>query len=152
MIYRLGDTANRSVACDLIEHLVPTDAVMKLLSIDVTQEDLTSVAFWLVTLRRVTGAPTSGSGGNTPTPRPTMTGWPASGSTVETFNTTQLTGGTNVVLDSYRMNIINGLSIRDIPEEFAYFSPSERMLLELETAPSGATDISVTYKFQEIGG
>lgn len=152
MIYTIGDTANRSAVCDLTEHLVPTDAVMKLLGIEVTQEDLTSVAFWLITLRRVTGAPTSGSGGNTPTPRPTMTGYAAAGSTVETFNTTQLSGGTNVVLGSWRMNILNGLFIRDIPEEMLYWSPGERMLLELETAPLAATDISLTYKFKEIGG
>ncbi len=144
-----------SAVQDLFEILAPADAVIELLGINLGQTSDVGDAeaeSRLVTLRRVSGAPTSGSGGTTPTPRPHNQGAVASGCTVEANNTTQLSGGTNVVLFPIAWNI----RVRDfevpIPEARFYFSPSTRLLLELEEAPADAITCHGSITWRELGG
>jgi len=144
-----------SAVQDLWEILFPSDCAALLLGIYFSQN--TDVAdaeeeILYTSLRRVTGAPTSGSGGSTPTPRPTQTGMPASGATVEANNTTQLSGGTNVVLEPIEFNLRLPDKSIYIPEERYIFSPSERVVLELEKAPADAITASGFIKWTEIGG
>jgi hypothetical protein len=84
-----------TAAQDLFEILVPADAVMRLHSIVISQSSDAGNAQseqLPFTIKRVTGAPTSGSGGSTPTPRPHSQGDAAAGITAEANNTTRLSG------------------------------------------------------------
>jgi len=140
---------------DLFELLVPADSVMVLHRLEVTQdteEGDTEDEQLHITIRRVTGSPTSGSGGTAPTPRPVQEGDAASGITSEVNNTTQLSGGTNVVLKAESFNVRNGLDYFPPPEQRYIFSPSTRCLVELETAPADSITMSGTATVEEIGG
>ncbi len=144
-----------SVVQDLFEILAPSDACLMIMALgfgqtsdvgDAEEEILRS------TLRMVSGAPTSGSGGSTPTPRPTNLGAVASGATVEANNTTQLTGGTNVVLQPVALNIRIPEQIIEIPEGRYWISPSTRFLWELESVGGDALSCNGFVKYQEFGG
>ena len=147
-----------SAVQDLFELLVPSDAVVELLELSFGQSSIAADAgdaqeeFLLTTLRMVSGAPTSGSGGSTATPRPSNLGAVASGCTAEINNTTQLSGGTNVVLDVIPVNIRMPERKIDIPEGRYYFSPSIRLLWELEDAPTDAVTCCGSIKWRELGG
>lgn len=140
---------------DLFEILVPPDACMVLHRLTVTESSDAADAEaeqLYVSIRRVTGAPTSGSGGSTNTPRPLSEGDAAAGITAEINNTTQLSGGTNVVLHSEAFSVQAGFDYRPTPEERPVFSPSTRCLVELETAPADSLTMSGTMIVEEIGG
>ena len=140
---------------DLFEILLPSDAVIELLGITLGQTTDVGDAeeeILKATLRRVTGAPTSGSGGSTATPRPHNQGGAASGCTVEINNTTQLSGGTNVVLLPIDWNIRLREQQIDIPEARFIFSPSTRLLLELEDAPADSITADGSITWRELGG
>ena len=87
-------------------------------------------------LKRVTGAPTSGSGGATPTPQPTNPLGAAAGTAVETCNTTKLTGGTSATIAEFAWNVRTPLLWRPIPEEWIGLQVSTRLVLELATTPA----------------
>lgn len=140
---------------DLFEILVPSDAVMVLHRLTISQDSDAGDSEdeqLPISIRRVTGAPSSGSGGSTPTPRPVQTGDSAAGITAEANNTTQLSGGTNVVLHAEAFNIRGGLDYFPPPEHRFIFSPSERCLIELEIAPADSLTMSGTVVVEEIGG
>jgi hypothetical protein len=144
-----------TAAQDLFEILAPADAVMILHALSISQssdagdaesEQLTC------SVRRVTGAPTSGSGGSTPTPAPLEQGDAAAGITAEANNTTQLSGGTNTVLWVEAFNVMAGFIFAPTPEMRPVISPSTRLLVELENAPADSLTMSGTLIVEEIGG
>ena len=98
-----------SAAQDLWEVLAPSDAALLIHSISVDQSSDTDSEMLRLTSSRVTGAPTSGSGGGTITPTPVVPGAAAAGSTVERNNTTQISGGTSVKCSDRSFNILNGI-------------------------------------------
>jgi len=149
------DAVAATLAQDLFEILFPADAVGELLGMTFGQtSDVTDAEEEILrtTLRMVSGAPTSGSGGTTPTPRPHHLGGPASGVTCEANNTTQLTGGTNVLLLPLPLNVRMREIEIPIPEARYFFSPSTRLLWELETAPVDSLTISGSITWKELGG
>lgn len=89
-------------------------------------------------LKRVTGAPTSGSGGATPTPQPTNALGSAAVTTVETGNTTKLTGGTSATIAEFSWNVRTPMLWRPIPEEWVGLQVSTRLVLEIATTPADA--------------
>lgn len=139
---------------DLFEVLVAADQCMVLHELHVTQDsdagDAQSEQLY-VSIRRVTGAPTSGSGGSTATPRPVDQGDSASGLTAEINNITQLSGGTNVVLHSEAFNVMQGLHYVPVPESRITFRGQTRCVVELETAPADSLTVSGTMVVEEIG-
>ena len=143
-----------SVVQDLFEILAAADIPFALEQLDITQDsdagDAQSEQL-TVTVRRVTGAPTSGSGGSTPTPRPLDQGDAAFGGTTEANNTTQLSGGTNVVLHTEAFNVMAGLHLVFPPDRMPVFRGQTRMLIALEAAPADALTMSGTATLQEIG-
>lgn len=144
-----------SAAQDLFEILFPSDVVGELLEMMIGQtSDFgdTEEEIVVTSLRMVSGAPTSGSGGSTATPRPHHLGGPASGATVEINNTTQLSGGTNVVLEPIPWNVRMREPLIYIPESRFYFSPSTRLLWELENAPADAITCHGKVTWKELGG
>jgi hypothetical protein len=89
-----------------------------------------------VVLKRVTGAPTSGSGGGTSTFQSTRPNDTAAGFTLETGNTTKLTGGTSVELARWAWNLRQTLLYVPIPEEQIFIDQATRLVLELVTTPA----------------
>ena len=144
-----------TAAQDMFEILVPADAVMRLHSIVITQSsdaknsESEQLPF---SIKRVTGAPTSGSGGSTPTPRPISQGDAAAGITAEANNTTRLTGGTSVDLWREDINVMSGWYYIPTPEMRIDFSPSTRCIIGLEEAPEDSLTMSGTVVVEEIGG
>lgn len=90
---------------------------------DATEEQIA------LTLKRVTGAPTSGSGGGTPTMVPVSPNDTAAGVTIETGNTTQLSGGTSVTLSQPYMNNRVGWHYLSTPEARITIDASTRLVL-----------------------
>lgn len=101
-------------------------------------------------VRRVTGAPTSGSGGSTATPTPLVPNDTASGATVETNNTTQLSGGTSTTLHACAFNVLSGLDIIWTPETRPVIDASTRVVVELLTTPADSLTLSGTIYFEEL--
>lgn len=144
-----------SAAQDLFEVLVPADAIGVLHALYLSQSsdagDAESEQL-SISIQRITGAPTSGSGGSTPTPRPVEEGDAAAGITAEANNTTQLTGGTSVTLHRESFNVMAGLAYIPTPEMRPIFSPSTRCLVELPSAPADALTMDGVMYIEEIGG
>lgn len=97
---------------------------------DAQEEQLTLV------LKRVTGAPTSGSGGGTSTFQSTRPNDTSAGLTIETGNTTKLTGGTSVDLLRWDWNVRQSLPYIPVPESRIVFDAATRLVLELVTTPA----------------
>ena len=97
---------------------------------DAQEEVLTLV------LKRVTGAPTSGSGGGTSTFVPLTPNDTAAGATLETGNTTKLTGGTSVEMKRWPFQVRQGVPYQPIPEAMGVLDASTRFVLELVTTPA----------------
>jgi hypothetical protein len=144
-----------TAAVDLFEILLPADLCLALHAIYITQSteagDAESEQLKM-RVRRVTGSPTSGSGGSTPTPSPLTLGDSAASITVEANNTTKLTGGTSVLLHSQSFNVMAGLELIWTPEMRPIFSPSQRCLIELEGAPDDSITFDMAVYVEEIGG
>lgn len=87
-------------------------------------------------LKYVTGAPTSGSGGGTSTFRPTQPNDAAAGTTLETGNTTKLTGGTSVELKRWSWNLRSPMLYLPVPETRIVCDAGNRLVLELVTTPA----------------
>lgn len=92
---------------------------------------------WLVfAMKRVTGSPTSGTGGGTPTIQTLAPNDTASGATLETGNTTKLTGGTSAELGRLPWNVRQSCMYRPVPEERVVVDAATRFVLELVTTPA----------------
>jgi peptidoglycan hydrolase-like protein with peptidoglycan-binding domain len=144
-----------AAAGDMLELLAPADAAVIIHRMWIEQSSEagdTASEGLTVHLRRVTGAPTSGSGGPTPTPTPMISGAPAAGSGVELNNTTDLTGGTNTVILARAFNVMNGLEVVFTPEERPEIAPSTRFLVTLEKSPADSVDFDYGIVFEEVGG
>ncbi len=93
---------------------------------------------------------TSGSAGTVPTASPLQFGSSAFEGTIEANNTTQSTEGTFLHSDCF--NVLNGYSWIPTPEMWITISPSDRLIIELQTAPGDELTMSSTIYFAEIGG
>lgn len=135
---------------DFFELVAAADSVVVLHSVAITQssdagdssDEQLSIIFHL--------GSTSGSGGLTPTAQPLMLGDAAFGGTPETNNTTQSTEGT--ILHGEAFNIRNGFLYLPTPETRITISPSDRLIIELQTAPADSLTMSGTAVIEEIGG
>lgn len=91
----------------------------------------------LMVLKRVTGAPTSGSGGPTaPTFRQLNPNDTAPAATIEHGNTTKLTGGTSVELARFSWNVRSSLLYLPPPEGRITLDAATRLVLEELTTPA----------------
>ncbi len=140
---------------DFFEVLSPSDAVLVFLGLFLSQHsdagDAQSEQLRCL-VQRVTGAPTSGSGGSTATPRPVNSGEVASGATVEINNTTQISGGTSVNLHPFAFNVMAGYDLW-IPEMAQWIiAPSTRLVIALEAAPADSLSMNGAIYWNELGG
>ena len=90
----------------------------------------------VLVLMRVTGAPTSGSGGGTSTPAPTTPNDTAAGATVETGNTTKLSGGTATEFGRLAWNVRGEKLFLPPPEGRITIDAGTRLVLEEVTTPA----------------
>lgn len=139
-----------TAAQDLFEINAPSDAVVVVHAVHVSQSSDAGDAQSEQLNVLIHRGSTSGSGGSTPTAAPLSLGDPAFGGTVEANNTSQSTEGTQ--LHSETFNVMAGLSIIWTPETRPVISPSGRLIIELQTAPADSLTMSGTVYFEEVGG
>lgn len=123
-----------TAAQDLWELLSPSDSTTRIWAIRVSQSGSTTSTQARLTVKRVTGAPTSGSGGGTITPGTLSGGDAAYGGTVERNNTTRISGGTSTTIKDEGFNFLNGFEwIAASEKEAIEISPSTYGVIGLET-------------------
>jgi len=138
---------------DLFEIVAPADAVVVIHEIDISQtSEVGEAQEEALLLLAKSGATTSGSGGSTITPVPTMFDGTAFGGTVEANNTTKATAGTIVTHQAWTMYVRMGFPKVFTPEARPVISPSRRWTLELATTPADAISMNGTIVFEVIGG
>jgi len=139
-----------SAAQDLFEINAPADAVVVLHSCVITQSSDAgdSEAEMLPVLFHL--GSTSGSGGSAVTPRPLELGDAAFGGTVEANNTSQSTEGNQLHAEAFNVQV--GFYYIPTPESRITISPSDRLIIELQSAPSDALTMNGTIVIEEIGG
>jgi hypothetical protein len=138
-----------SAVQDLIEFVAPSDAVVLLYEVHISQSsDGASTDSEMLQTTVVRGLTVSGSGGGSATVTPVETGQPAAGGTYERNNTTQATTSGVTVLAS-AFNVLNGfVHVFDPP---LVLSPSQRCVLTL-SAPADALTLSANALIDELGG
>lgn len=146
------EAAGATAVQDLCEILAPATEGVKLLAIYVSQATATASEQLEIRIIRVSGSPTSGSGGAAVTPEPLSQGDPAFGGTVEMNNTTQITGGTTAILHHESFNVLNGFIWLPTPAMQISCQVSEHLVVQLHKAPGAAMDIQTTVYFQEGEG
>jgi hypothetical protein len=142
--------ASVTTAIDLMRISAPTDAVVVVHKVLVTQEtefaDAQSEQLDILFHR----GSTDGSGGAAATISPLEVGDAAFGGTAVAGNTTQSTEG--AILHREAWAVAAGFVWAATPEERFVLSPSGRGVVELTTAPDDSVDFRVTVYIEEIGG
>ena len=139
-----------TVVQDLFEINAPADSIVILHSLEIAQSsDAGDSEDEQLSLLIHRGS-TSGTGGSTPTPAPMNLGDAAFGGTTEVNNTTQSTEGT--FLHASAFNVRAGYFKEWTPETRIVISPSDRLIIELQTAPADSLTMSGTVYIEEIGG
>jgi hypothetical protein len=136
-----------TAASDLIEIAAPSDAVVVLHEVTISQDEKDASEQLMFSLSHATG---SGSGGSTVTPTKHSIGDSAFGGTVERNNSSAATGLTEIKAES--VNALNGLHWLWTPETRPEISPSGMMVFRIEAAPAASMDFSVSVTLEEIGG
>ena len=138
-----------TAAQDVFEINAPADAVVILHSVTITQStdagdseaEMLPILFHL--------GSTSGSGGSAPTASPLEVGTVAFGGTVEVNNTSQSTEG--VFMHAEAFNIQAGFYYRPTPEERIIIAPSDRLIIELQAAPTDSINLNGVAIIEEFG-
>lgn len=151
-IVDLAETAI-TVAADLCELTPADDKPIAVIGMELYQTtDLGDAAEEIIGVQWVRGNATSGSGGNTPTPRPTNPSSAAAGFTAETMNTTAASTGTAVILQHHGWNIRIPTPWTYTPEEYPMASQGNTLLvLRMVAAPVDSITIGGYVKVLELG-
>lgn len=129
---------------DLFELLAPTNAPVEILRINISQNDGETSETLDIIVKKVTGSPTSGTGGSTVTPVPARSDVSrAFAGTVEINNdTTQMTGGTQSEFWQEAWNVLAGYEWRATPDDVIEIGPSEYFVVQLAIAPSASMQLN----------
>lgn len=112
----------------------------------------TSSEFVRVTLNRVSGAPTSGSGGTTPTIRKLSATYGTATAVVEANNTTRISGGTKETIAAELWNLLTPLEWIPADNKAGIeLAASEHFTVGLEAAPAASTNMSGWIEWEELG-
>ena len=139
-IFPINITTAFTTQIDVFELLSASGKPLKLMGFELGQiseiGDAQEEGLTLV-LKRVTGAPTSGSGGVAAAAgAPVTPNDTTSGATVEVGNTTKLTGGTSVDIARFDWNVRAQCIFNPIPELMPILDAATRFVLELVTTPA----------------
>ena len=135
---------------DLFELTPADDKPIKIHQIVITNGASETSDQLRFTIKRFTGAYTSGSGGSAPTPQPLSASDAAAGFAAEANNTTRATGGTSVVLWSEGQNALNGWNYFPTPEGRITGRQAEAIVIGLENAPAASTTVSGVVVVEEL--
>jgi|WetSurMetagenome_2_1015567.scaffolds.fasta_scaffold58348_2 hypothetical protein len=143
-----------SAAQDLVGIYTGANAAIKVHSFEVGMDAAAPNAQNLsITLRRMSGTITPGSGGATPTPSPTL---PNSASpqinSAHTNDTTQATqtGGSSLKLHAGVVNLLNGYVYMPPPDDRVVIAPNQALIVSLDTSPGAATSLTGTLVYEEL--
>ncbi len=140
-----------AAAAELFFIEAPTDAVLRIHEIKITQDG--SETSEQLPLRIYRTATDQGAKGDANTPSPLSEGDAAFGGAVRTNILTAATFATpGAALISESQNILNGWHILPTPETRIDISPGGYLILKLNAAPSASLNFSGYVMFEEIGG
>lgn len=139
-----------SAVQDLLAVYTGSGKVVQIHSVELAQKTATAVGNLSLTFKRATGGFTAGSGGSTPTAIPVNPGDAAATATVHANDTTQLTGGTEVVLYATAVNVVNGWLYLPPAEDRPVIGLSSAFVVSLNTAPGSAETFSGQITFAEL--
>jgi hypothetical protein len=146
-----GSVSGATTAIDLLRVSAPTDAVVVVHRIHITQEtefgDAESEQIDIIVAR----ASTDGSGGSTVTAAKLESGDAAFGGSAVSGNSTQSTLTTPHIINE-TFPVQAGFYWVPTPEEKIVLSPSGRLVVELSTAPNDSIDFRFFMVIEEIGG
>ncbi len=142
----VADAVSETTAQSLIRLTAPTDAVLEILKVTVTQETLVASEQLAIQIHRGGSAGT----GAAVTARQNEEGDPAFGGTAIGTITADPTIGN--VLHRAAWNVLAPFEWHPTPEERKFVSPSGVIVVHLDIAPSGATLFTTEIAFAEIGG
>lgn len=142
-----------TVAVDVIEITVADDKPIEILGFEILQTtDLGDAQEEIIGLEWVRGNTASGSGGSTPTPRPKNPSDAAAAFTCETFNTTQASAGTGIILPHHGWNIRIPTQVIYPPEIAPEASQGNTLLcLRMMAAPADSITVSGYVAVRELG-
>jgi hypothetical protein len=149
------DATAVAAVCEIFFIAAPTDAVVVIHQIVITQDaSETSEQLPLNIFRTVTNQSAKGTA-NTPTPH--EVGTPAFGGVVRTNILTAETLATETtMIQRQSQNQLNGWNILPTPETRIVLSPTAGvaayLVIKLDVAPSASINISGFVTFEEIGG
>lgn len=146
-----------ATAEDLVEINAAAEQPFELISVKVTQaadsgdsgdanEDQIDII-----VSRITGTPTSGSGGTTVTATKKDTGDTAFGGAIEMGNTTNLTGGTEEEWDVEGENNRVGYYYLPPPEERLLIRGDEVLIIKTSALHTNGHEVNVTVGLMERG-
>jgi len=104
-----------------------------------------------IIVSRITGAPTSGSGGTVVTPTKADSGDTAYGGVVEMGNTTNLTGGTEEVWHREGINNRVGMFYWPPPEARLTIRGDETLIIKTGALHTNAHEVNAVVVLEEIG-
>lgn len=143
-----------SVAQDFFSVKAADDKPLKLHAVKLVQfSDVGDAQEEMLRLQIVRGNTTIGSGGTNPTMRPVLSSSPAAGPTtnVRVNDTTKVSGGTGVVLDTDGMNIRIPYLWLPTPEMQIQTTETDGFLaVQLVAAPADALTMSGTMYLEEL--
>lgn len=135
---------------DFFELLAPSNAPVKLLRLNISQNVGETSETLDIVVKKVTGSPTSGSGGTTVTAVPARSDITrAFAGTVEINNTTELSGGTQSEFWQESFNVLAGYEWRATPDDVIECGPSERIVVGLLTAPTASMQMNGLIVIEE---
>lgn len=150
-VYECGFNAvSVSAVQDLFSIQSTANMAFKVVEIVLGQVTVTTIENLRMTFKRFSGAYTIGSGGTAVTPQKHNFGDAAATATVRANDTTQLTGGTSVILRPEVYNEINGYQYLAIPDKEIIIAPSQAFVLSLDIAPGSARVMNGSITFEEL--
>lgn len=156
MMYSTPRTGEaKTAAGDMLQVAAPGDAILEICAVYISQSteagDAQSEQV-TVSLNRITGSPSSGSGGTVFNPVPMMGLQPAAGTTLRSNATTDLSGGTHTIWHAESFNVAVGLALNFAPGERLIIGPNEHFLLKLVSTPIDSITFDYNVIFNEVGG
>ena len=140
------DAVAVTAAQDLIRISAPSDAIVVIHEVKVTQENTETSDQVAIQLQR---SSTDGTG-SAATPEQFESGDPAFGGTAVTNLTVATTLSDLLWREGF--NVLNGFHWLPTPETRIVVSPSARFVVRIDDAPAASTTVTAVVLFEEIGG
>jgi len=145
--------ANVSVSAtqDLVTVFAGTSKAFRLHSVTLGQTTASAVGNLAISLKRLVGTITNGSGGSTPTPVPVSPNDTAATITAHANDTTRTTvSGSTVILVADVFNVINGYLYLPPAEDRPIIGIGQTLVLSLDGAPASAETMSGCVTVEEL--